>query len=309
MTASLTPIETDRLQPFTLEGAAVRGRLVRLGVVVDTILSRHAYPDALSKLLGEVLVVASMLSANLKQQGIFTLQLRGNGLVPLLVADAVYGGELRGYAQLSEGAEASIADLTDPTPRDLLGEESYFAITFDPGQGMQRYQGVVALEGNSLGEALQAYFTQSQQLEVWFALACNRLGPEQAWTAGGLMIERVAETGGIRKEEGVDTQGEAWRTALALSNTVQQAEMLDPHLPLEDLLFRLYHEADAHITPAQPLSTGCRCSRQRIYDMLMSMPLKDRADMVVDGHASVTCQFCNQTERFTPEELGMASIQ
>lgn len=307
MSATLPAIETDLLQPFTLEDAAVRGRLVRLGIVVDTILSRHAYPDPVSRLLGELLVVASMLSSNLKQDGIFTIQMRGNGIVPMLVVDAVYGGELRGYAQLAEGAAEAIAALPDaPLPRALMGDDSYLAITLDPGKGMQRYQGVVALEGESISEALQAYFTHSQQLDVWFALACDRVPGSGSWVAAGLMVERIADAGGTQTEAYASSE-EIWRTVVALSGTVQAEELLDVGLSLQDLLFRLYHDNDARITPAQPLSVGCRCSRGRIFEVLMSMPLGDRADMVVDGYASVTCQFCNTTERFTPEELGLSA--
>lgn len=307
MPATLPAIETDLLQPFTLENAAVRGRLVRIGIVVDTILSRHAYPAPVSRLLGELLVVAAILSSNLKQEGIFTIQMRGNGFVPMLVVDAVYGGELRGYAQLADGAAETISALSgEPAPRALMGDDSYLAITLDPGKGMQRYQGVVALEGESISEALQAYFTHSQQLDVWFSLACDRLPGSSAWSAAGLMVERVADAGGIQSETHASSM-EIWRTVLALSGTVQAEELLDAGLSLQELLFRLYHDNDARITPAQPLSVGCRCSRARILEVLMSMAPKDRADMVVDGHASVTCQFCNSTERFSPAELGLTS--
>ena len=316
MTATLNTSESDLLQPFTLEGSAVRGRLVRLGVVVDTILARHAYPDAVSRVLGELLVVASMLSSNLKQEGILTIQMRGNGVVPMMVVDAVYGGELRGYAQLAENAADAIANLPDTaTPKYLLGDDSSLAITFDPGKGMQRYQGVVALEGESISDALATYFTHSQQIDVWFRLSCERLTVTRSWAAGGLMIEKIAASGGILPAEGASTErpvlssDEAWRTALALSNTVKAAELLDAALPLSDLLFRLYHENDARITPPQPLTMGCRCSRSRIFEVLMSMSPEDRAEMVVDGAASVTCQFCNQTEHFTPVELGLSSLQ
>lgn len=317
MSAQLDTIHADLLQPFTLQGAAVRGRLVRLGMVVDTILSRHNYPDSVSRMLGELLVVASMLSSNLKHEGIFTLQLRGNGLVPMLVVDAVFGGELRGYAQLADGAEEAIHALGNAaTPKQLFGEDSYLAITLDPGKGMQRYQGVVALEGETISDALGEYFTHSQQLDVWFALACNRLGEGGQWAAGGLMLERVANAGGLPSGQAVadiETTAadshEVWMTILTLSKTIKHAELLDVHLDLPELLYRLYHEQDARITPAAPLTVGCRCSRVRIFDLLMSMSPEDRADMIVNGTASVNCQFCNKAEHFTPQDLGLSAIQ
>src|SRR5688572_29073763 len=152
MSAVLPLHYADTVQPFLLEGALVRGRMVRLSEVAHTILLRHDYPEAVSQLLAQTLCVAAMLSSNLKQDGIVTIQMRGNGPVSLLVADATFGGGLRGYAELREGATFP----EEATPRGLMGEESYFAITYDPGGGMQRYQGVVALEGETLEEALAA---------------------------------------------------------------------------------------------------------------------------------------------------------
>lgn len=307
--ADLATPQIDQLQPFLLDNAAVRGRIVRLGAAVDTILTRHAYPEPVSRLLAEVLCIASILAANLKHEGIITIQMRGNGPVRLLVVDASaeqVGEEglasaiaLRGYADLLEGVE-TLAD--NATPREIMGEDSYFAITYDPGRGMQRYQGVVALEGDSLTEALSVYFTQSQQLDVSFRLSVGHV--EAGWVAGGIMIERIASEGG----EGADTH-EAWRTALAYAATLTPTETLDIELPLTELLFRLFHEDGVRITPAIELSARCRCTRERIHNVLMSMPAEERADMVVDGVVSVHCQFCNGTELYTPADLELSFNQ
>lgn len=302
--AILATFSADELQPFTLENAAVRGRVVRLGGAIDAILGRHAYPDDVSRLLGEAMCVASILAANLKYTGIITIQMKGNGPVRLLVVDAAaerYNESdqleaiaLRGYAELKDGEPLP----AEPTPRALMGDESYLAITYDPGRGMQRYQGVVALEGKTLSESLSAYFTQSQQLDVVFKLAVDKLG--EGWVAGGLMIERIASEGGA--EQGADTH-EAWQEALAYVGTVKPEELLDPELPLSDLLFRLFHEAGVRVTAPVALLDKCRCSRPRIQELLLSMPVEERADMVLDGAVSVHCQFCNTTERFTPKEI------
>lgn len=309
--ADLAELHIDQLQPFLLNNAAVRGRIVRLGAAVDTILTRHAYPEPVSRLLAEVLCIASILAANLKHEGIITIQMRGNGPVRLLVVDAsaeqvgeegqVSAIALRGYADLAAGAESLASNAT---PREIMGEDSYFAITYDPGRGMQRYQGVVGLEGGSLTEALSVYFTQSQQLDVSFRLAVDRI--DAGWVAGGIMIERVASEGGAAAD--TDTH-EAWRTALAYTATLAPAEMLDIELPLTDLLFRLFHETGVRVTPTVELSARCRCSRERIHGVLMSMSAEERADMVVDGVVSVHCQFCNGTELFTPSDLELSFNQ
>jgi molecular chaperone Hsp33 len=302
------------VQPFTLEGSAVRGRLVMLSDVVNTILTRHDYPDAVSRVLGELLAVAAMLASNLKQDGIFTLQIRGSGRVSMLVVDAAYGGALRGYAQMSESAEDATLESFLTLPQ-LFGEDGALMITYDPGQGMQRYQGVVALEGDSVSDAIRAYFTQSQQVDLWLTLSCARSVVDGMWRAGGLMIERVAEAGGIAHlaENSVVSSAESlhelWQTSVALSATLTPAELLDSTLNAKEILYRLYHASDARVMDAQMLHATCRCSRERIQGVLTSMPLADRNEMLVDGRVSVTCQFCNQSEVFTPVEIGIVTLQ
>lgn len=299
---SITPIQaTDYVIPFLREASA-RGRLAKLGPVADTILSRYEYPAPVAELLGQLLLVAAMLGANLKQEGIFTIQLRGAGLVPLLVVDAAYGGQLRGFADIKEGATF---DKETYTPAELIGKDGYLAITLDPGPGLQRYQGVVALDGDTIIDALMNYFSYSQQLDVLFKLAVEQHNGK--WEAGGFMIERMPGEGGTQ-DQPADTQEDAWRTSLALASTLKPEELLDPMLEGETLLYRLFHEEGVIVYPPLPLKTGCRCSRERIYDLLMSMPLEDRADMVVNGEISVHCQFCNTTQRFTPQDVGLSVV-
>jgi molecular chaperone Hsp33 len=292
----------DSITSFIIHEADVRGRVVRLGMVANTILSRYDYPPAMARLLGELLAVAAMLSANLKQEGIFTVQVRGTGLVPLLVVDAAYGGQLRGFAEVSAEADAAIRAMDNPTPAQLFGADAYLAITLDPGAGMQRYQGVVGFEGASVTDALEHYFTHSQQADVLFRLGVEK--GEGGWVVGGLMVERLPPEDAATRTDDADL--EPWRYASALAATVKPEELIDPLLDAPALLYRLYHEDGVWVQEPHPLQAGCRCSRERIHQLLLSMPITDRADMIVDGHASVHCQFCNTTEQFTPEELGLS---
>lgn len=318
-------VATDSVTSFIIDRADVRGRLVRLGPVADKVLNRYNYPPAVARVLGELLLVAAMLGSNLKQQGIFTIQIRGEGLIKLLVVDAVFGGQLRGFAEVTDENRDAIAMLGEhATPAQLFGANAYFAITLDPGEGMQRYQGVVGLEGETVTDALTAYFTHSQQVEVLFKLALAR--HEGNWVAGGLMVERLPEgstgqeardqemdeTSSLRRDTVVkealshEIASENWRYARAIAETVKVEELTDPMLDAPALLYRLYHEEGVWVEESQPLTTGCRCSRSRIEELLLSMPATDRADMIVDGAASVHCQFCNTTEKFTPAELGLS---
>lgn len=301
---------SDFVTPFMIDHADVRGRLVRLSDIAHTILTRYDYPAPVARMLGELLVVAAMLGSNLKQDGIFTLQIRGKGLVPLMVVDAAYGGELRGFAEMPGGSAQAIAALTNPTPRDLFGQDAYLAITLDPGEDMQRYQGVVALEGESLTDAIAHYFTYSQQVDVLFRLAVDKVAPaktgETRWVASGMMVEKLppeaAKASDAEREEG-------WRYTTAIVSTVKDGELTDPLLDAPSLLYRLFHEEGVWVQDALGVGANCRCSRDRIEKLLLSMPMEDRADMVVDGEVSVHCQFCNTTQRFTPEEIGLAAEQ
>ena len=287
----------DILTPFMLEGGAVRGRIVRLGPTADTVLGRYDYPPQVARMLGELLVAAAMLSANLKQSGIFTVQVRGHGLVPLIVVDAVYGGELRGYAEVSPAADAAIRAHTEYSPRKLVGDGAYLAITLDQGENTERYQGIVSLEGDSIAEALMGYFTNSEQLEVEVKLAVTH---EEHWRAAGMMIERMPNAAGLDVDE-------SWRYARAVSATVTDEELFDPLLDAPALLYRLFHEEGVWVYDPQILSVGCRCSRERILSILMGMSITERADMVMDGAVTVHCQFCNKEELFLPNELGLST--
>ena len=313
-TASLS----DTLTPFLIDRASVRGRIVRLASVSHTILTRYAYPPAITRLLGEWLIVAAMLSSNLKQEGIFTLQIKGNGPLPMLVVDAEYGGALRGYADINEAArEAILAFGPTPSLKQLVGEEAYLAITLDPGAGMQRYQGVVAIEHNTVVETLQQYFTQSQQLDVVFKLAAGEVllpaTSQPLWVAGGMMIERLPEQGGAAPASHdplhiSEEQRESWRYAAAMLGTVKENELLDAMLDASQLLHRLFHEEGVWVYPPQPLSVGCRCSRERILALLSSMSPAERAEMLQSGPARVHCQFCNKTELFTASDLNIPVV-
>lgn len=286
----------NALTPFMLQGEQVRGRIVRLGSVADTVLGRYDYPPHVARLLGEMLLAAAMLSANLKDRGIFTLQIRGNGLVPLVVVDVVYGGQIRGYADVPEASREALLNMATYSPRALVGEGAYLAITLDSGVGAERYQGIVALEGDSIAEALTAYFTNSEQINVAVELAAAHM---DGWRAGGIMIERMPDASDKAKTD------DSWDYARAVMRTVTAAELLDPLLDAPELLYRLFHEEGVWVYDPQFLSVGCRCSRERITDVLKTIPGSDLQDMVVDGVIDVHCQFCNKSEVFKPADIGL----
>jgi molecular chaperone Hsp33 len=295
----------DLILPFRTDAHALRGRLVRLGPAVDAILSRHLYPEPVAALLGEALALAALLAATLKYDGVFTLQTKGDGPVSLLVADVTSAGALRGYAQVDrERLKAALArpgpePAHDPVPR-LLGA-GYLAFTVDQGPATDRYQGIVELAGATLGECIHHYFRQSEQLQAAINLAVGRVaaGGTARWRAGALMIQRLPEGRGADSE----AEEEGWRDAAAMVASCTRAELLDPALPPDRLLYRLFHRGGVRAHRARPLADSCRCSRQRVERMLRCLPARELEELKVDGRLVVTCEFCNRGYGFPEGEI------
>ena len=290
--------------PFQAEQADVVGRLVKLGPVVDTILSRHDYPEPVSQLLGEAVALTALLGAALKFEGKFILQASTDGPVDLLVADYQVPGGLRGYARFSPQRVEALGQ-GDSVLAKLLGQ-GHFAMTIDRGSDTERYQGVVPLEGESLTEAADTYFRQSEQLPTYIRLAVAKHyragqagGRPWTWRAGGLLVEKLTREGGHGPSVG-GFEEEDWMRARALAETVEDHELLDPLLPPDRLLYRLFHEEQVRAYRAIGLETYCSCSRERVEELLRRFTSEDLKDMVVDGEVWVTCEFCNSRYRFDP---------
>lgn len=291
------PPGADLVQPFQIEGPGLRGRLVRLGPAVDTILTRHEYPPAVARLLAEALTLAAALSAALKYDGIFTLQIKGAGPVKMLVADVTSDGALRGYAEVEGDVPAVEAAAAAPIPR-LVGK-GYLAFTVDQGRHTERYQGIVELTGDRLADSIDHYFRQSEQFAAAVRLAVGQ-GEDGAWRAGALMLQRLPDKERIVVREERD---EDWRRAVTLMNSASEPELMDPALGPSDLLYRLFHEDGVRVFEPHGLAFGCRCSRERAARILASLPRGEVAELTVDGRVTVTCQFCNTTESFDETEI------
>ncbi|WP_237215323.1 Hsp33 family molecular chaperone HslO [Falsiroseomonas oryziterrae] len=290
------------VQPFHLHLKPVRGRLVRLGPLADALLSRHANQhDAVLTLMGEAMALTAALATALKFRGSFSLQAKGDGPVPMLLADCTDGGALRGYAR-AEAEDLARMLRADPAPPAgaLLGK-GYLAFTCDQGPEMDRYQGIVALEGVTLAEMTGNYFRSSEQLQSQVHLACART--EAGWRAAALVIEKVAGEGGVDPASDAAAQEEAWRTAQALAGTITAEEMLDDRLGSDRLLHRLFHAEGLALDRPRALSYGCRCSRARLAQVLEGFPPDDLDHMAEGGAITMTCEFCNLDFRFERAEV------
>ncbi|MGB7406037.1 MAG: Hsp33 family molecular chaperone HslO [Pacificimonas sp.] len=285
--------EDDRILGFTVPLRAGRGRLIRLGDTLEAILAAHDYPEVIAKTLGEAVVLTAMLGAALRGDGgQTTVQARAeNGAIGLIVCD-YRAGEIRGYVQVDAG---KLADLPkDPDLPTLFGK-GYLAVTLDPVAGQERYQGIVPLEGDSLSAAFQNYFTSSEQIPTILRAHVRR--GARGWHAGGLLLQHLPrgeqDQARLDSDDAEDVTDEDWAHLAALGATVSDAELTDPDLSLEDLTWRLFNEDEVRVTPATPLSRGCRCSVAHIEERLGLLPEEQKVEIRDDdGKVRVDCEFC-----------------
>src|SRR5713101_3461270 len=314
---SAVPVD-DAVLPFEVDALDLRGRLTRLGPALDDILTRHDYPPAVGKLLGEAIVLTTLLGSSLKFDGRFILQTQTDGPVSFLIVDFQAPDRLRAYARFDAKR------LKDGLDSGALLGHGHLAMTIDQGPDMSRYQGLVALEGGSLEDAAHEYFLRSEQIPTRVRLAVGEEwrggeeGPRHRWRAGGMLLQflpkaperaRQADLHPGDAPEGVVThtvdEDDAWIEGQSLIGTVEDVELIDPDLSGERLLYRLFHERGVRGFPPLPLRAQGSCSRDAVSSMLASFAAKDRADMVKDGKVVVTCEFCSSVYEFTPHEAGV----
>lgn len=300
----------DIVIPFQVGETAVRGRLVRLGPAIDDLLGRHDFPLPLKQLIAETAALVAMLGAALKFEGKLILQAQGDGPVSMIVADYTAGGALRATAKIQDGADDTVAKAQGPELHFLL-RKGHMVLTIDQGADMERYQGVVPLEGASIAQAAVSYFAQSEQIPTAIELAVGRITDEEGretWRAGGIMAQFMAAEGG-KRERGEDVlmaeeDREAWNRAAILLETVKADELLDPAVTPEQLLYRLYHEDGVRIFDPSTAHFACTCSREKIAAVLSRYTKDDIADMIEDDAIEVTCDFCRTSYRFELDENG-----
>jgi molecular chaperone Hsp33 len=300
-----TPVPDDLIGAFQIEGEPVRGRVARLGPAVDEILHAHSYPEPVANLLGEACALAALVGSNLKFDGRLIVQAQGKGPVRYVVADYDTSGGLRGYCRFDEEGVAALSDgFQRPGARSLLGD-GVFIMTVDQGPDMDRYQGVTAIEGETLALCAEQYFAQSEQTPTRVLLAVGQVdGPDhrQVWRAGGVLIQNIAE------DDARGSTEEAWSRTQILFETIGEDELVDPELSSHTLLWRLFHEDGVRVFGSQPLRAFCRCSQERIETVLCSFSAEERSDMIeADGKIRVTCEYCSKVYAVAPADLEAAA--
>lgn len=281
--------DIDRSLGFTIPARHARGRVVRLGPVLDAITSAHAYPPVIAHLLAEALVLTALFGALLKDSmGQMTLQAQTEGgVIDLLVCD-YRGGELRGYIKFD--AERLAEMPTQPTLFALFGK-AYLAITFDQSATQERYQGIVPLDGASLADAAESYFAQSEQIP-----SLIRMGVSPDGIAGGMLLQHLPEGEDGRERLHTRLDHPEWEHVAILGQTISTAELVDRDLPLETLVWRLFNEEEeVRVIGGAALTKGCRCDIDHIRDVLLRFPADERATMADEnGIIGVDCAFCSR---------------
>ncbi|SKA32433.1 molecular chaperone Hsp33 [Enhydrobacter aerosaccus] len=300
----------DQALPFQLDALGVRGRLVRLGPTLDAVIERHGYPLAVARPLAEAMVLCAALATSLKYDGIFTLQITGDGPIRLLVTDLTTDGALRGYAQfdswkLAVALGAGNSEAPDGYVPKLFGS-GRLAFTVDQGQYTERYQGVVPLEGPTLADCAHTYFRQSEQLPTGIKIAARRTVTDGTphWRAAALMVQQMPEFDAGRLDIDAEQREDDWRKAVILMASATEAEMLDPNLPASHLLYRLFHQEQPRVFETRPFIARCRCSRARIDRVLRSIKREELDDMRdATGRVSVKCEFCSTEYAYDDNDL------
>jgi molecular chaperone Hsp33 len=301
--------DTDFVRSFQIEGMNVRGRIVHLTDLADRVIAAHGYPAAVSGVVGEALALAALLGASLKFDGTLTIQTRSNGPVRMIVADYATPGTLRACAMFDRDAVEALGAA--PAFETLVGEGS-LAITIDQGADMERYQGIVPLEGQGLADAAMSYFERSEQIPTRIRLGVATLsargtdGAKPHWRAGGIMIQNLAALGG-QNAPTVENPDD-WVRASVLFETTEAHELVDPQVEAERLLFRLFHEDGVRVFEAQKLEFGCRCSSERVASVLSQYPEQEVRSLAdPDGMIRATCEFCSTVYRFEPSDIQPAT--
>ncbi|KZL18890.1 33 kDa chaperonin [Pseudovibrio axinellae] len=312
----------DAVVPFAVEALDVRGRVINMGPVLNSMLARHQYPAPVNKLLSEAIVLTAMLGSTLKFEGRLTLQAQSDGAVSMLVVDFNAPDGLRAMAQFNTEKVAEVSAKEGFKPDDLLGK-GHLAFTIDQGVHTSRYQGIVVLDGTTLEEAAHEYFQKSEQIPTLVRLGVAEMltkadegGADHSWLAGGIMVQFLPQSEDRIKQADIHpgdapegheahplSEDDAWVEARSLVETVKDDELIDPNLSVEGLLYRLFHERGASVYTAQPMADKCSCSQEKISTMMQNFSEADKTEMKAEGLVHIKCDFCSKDYELNANEV------
>ncbi|EKE44655.1 putative Hsp33 protein [Oceaniovalibus guishaninsula JLT2003] len=311
----------DTVLPFQLDRSDIRGRVARLDGVLEQVLRQHDYPPQIEALVAETALLCALIGQAIKLRWKLSLQVRGDGPARLIAADYYAPGADGTPGRIRAYASYDAERLQGGDPFLQIGQ-GYFAVLLDQGDGTQPYQGITPLAGGSLSACAGTYFAQSEQLPTRFAMAYGRAqepGAEERWRAGGVMLQHMPKASTPSSDDGATgTEGllapedildgdeaEDWTRANLLLDTVEQTELVGPHVQPTELLVRLFHEESPRVFDPQPVAFGCSCSADKVRQSLSIYSARDIAHMTTDRDVvTADCQFCGAHYEFDPRTLG-----
>ena len=323
MSEAVEPTSEDKILPFQLDLSDIRGRLTRLDKTLNDILSQHSYPPLVEALVAEATVITALIGQTINLKWKLSLQIRGNGPIKLIATDYFAPskngelGTIRAFASFNE----SNLDIGEKNPFEQLGK-GYFAVLIDQGPNTEPYQGITPLTGGSLHKCAETYFAQSEQLATRFALTIGKSQTKTkkiSWQAAGLIIQKMPKKTerGVVKKEGSTNQllasadllqgqeSENWNRVNFHIDTVEELELMGPHISKIQLLNRLFHEENPRVFEAQSIKFGCTCSADKVRNTMSMYSSKDIETMTTaDGDVTADCQFCGAHYIMDPTKLG-----
>lgn len=279
--------------PFMLEDSGIRGRFVRIDEELHNILSRHRYPQIVSKMVGELLVLVTMLGSMLKIKGMVSIQVQGDEAVKFISADYNDQGHLRGYAKINDRNAINLLKDKQSTLKQIFGK-GFMMITIE-NDGEKPYQALVPIEGKTLTDCMAGYFKRSEQLNAYiYSSVAQKNGK---WHAGGILLQKIALEGGKNKISAKQFQNK-WDSAKMFLDSLTDEELLNTKLPANELLYKLFNEHGVRVFDALNILAKCRCSREKMQNALDGISQEQLDDLKVDGFISMKCQFCGHEEKF-----------
>lgn len=296
-------------QTFQLESSNIRGRVVRLGSVLHDIIEAHDYPLPISHLVAETLSLTLALASMLKYEGIFTLQAQGDGPVKMLISDITSQGNVRACAtydteRIQHSREQLSALKTKESSQNHLAQylgKGYIAFTVDQGQHTDRYQGIVELKGSSMVDCVQHYFSQSEQIDTGIKMAVGQR--DGKWRASIIMLQDMPEEADSAHTASGNIDEDSWRRAMILLDSCTEDEFLDSELDADQLLIRLFHEEGIRVYDRHEVQKKCRCSLDRVENILLSMDQEELKDIDKKGTIDMTCEFCSTEYVFKTKDI------
>lgn len=310
----------DTVLPFQLDRCDMRGRVARLDGVLSGVLRQHDYPAPVEALVAQMALLTALIGQTIKLRWKLSLQVQTDGPLRMIATD-YYGPEEEGApARIRAYASFDRARITDADPFSQLGK-GYFAILIDQGKGMQPYQGITPIAGESLSDCAAAYFAQSEQLPTTFALSFGKSsapGQEEHWRAGGIMLQHMPKASPLADKGGSGEEGllqaedvvegdakDHWNRVNMHLQTIEDLELIGPSVSPDRLLLRLFHEEAPRVFAAQPVRFGCTCSEDRVRQSLSIYSEKDIEKMTTDeGRVIADCQFCGAHYDLDPASVG-----